>query len=94
MRSLEFTPSAKPGHMRLVIRTHDLGGTDYEMIAVWPDSLVRDFIELAAQYNGRIGFVYGEPDWEKRSIEAKIAKLDKERAKLAAKLAEKETTDD
>jgi len=59
-RALYFMESRKPGHMRLVIRQHDLGGTDYETIAIWPDDLAQEFIRLAEQYAGKIFFVYGQ----------------------------------
>ena len=45
----------------LVLRKHDLSGTDYETIALLDDSTAREVIEA-----GAASWLYGEPDWDNR----------------------------
>lgn len=47
---------------QLVLRTHDLAGTDYEHVAWLTDDKARDVIEAGAP-----SWLFGKPDWEQRA---------------------------
>jgi len=67
---------------RLVIRTHDLGGTDYDTICYLSDDKAKEVYDLGKP---KIDWLYGEPDWKKLSKERRIQK-----AKLELEEAEKD----
>lgn len=60
MRSLEIMPAnidpKKP--YRLVLRAHDLSGTDYETLCHLTEDQAREVVEVS---NGSINWLYGEP---------------------------------
>lgn len=79
-------PSQKPGYMRLVFRQHDLGGTDYDTIAVLEDHVVREMQDELAKHPGPISYLYGAPDWERRATEADIIRLETEKSQLQQRI--------
>ena len=66
MRTLCVKPSGLPEVKNrpwaLVLRSHDLGGTDYETIAYMSDSIAREVVEA-----GDVSWLYGAPDWNDRA---------------------------
>lgn len=76
MRTLVLKPSGlaevKNKPWALVLRSHDLGGTDYEAIAYLDDSTAQEVYDA-----GRATWLYGKPDWDERS-----RKRDLEHARL------------
>ena len=73
MTSLCLKPNG-PFHFDLVIRTHDLGGTEYHVIKTVTDSLAELIVRSGEPY-----WLYGEPDWEARAAKQSIANADKMR---------------
>ena len=74
-RSLQLKPSGFPEIKNrpwaLVLRQHDLSGTDYEEIAYVSDDIAKEIVEA-----GQVSWLYGEPDWERR---ARLRDLEKVR---------------
>jgi hypothetical protein len=67
---------------RLVNRTHDLGGTDYETICYLTTDMAQNFF-----YDGIADFLHGEPDWDKFYADLEVRK-----AKAKLKEAEEKLT--
>lgn len=69
---------------RLVIRRHDLSGTDYETVCYLSVEHATGLVELSG---GNIGWLYGEPNWDKFFKEREIlkAKIDLEKAERKLK---------
>lgn len=63
MKSLEIMPSGRAPEdnrpYRLVIRTHDLSGTDYATICYLSEEAAREVAQLGRP---QIGWLFGEPD--------------------------------
>ena len=55
-------PDASSRPWKLVLRQHDLGGTDYETICYMTDSIALEVIEAGAVY-----WIFGPPDWDERA---------------------------
>lgn len=64
-------PEVKNRPWALVLRSHDLSGTDYEAVAYLADDTARDVAEA-----GRISWLYGTPDWDER---ARLRELERAR---------------
>lgn len=65
---------------KLVLRSHDLGGTNYETIALWNDEIAREVMEA-----GTISWLFGTPDWNDRYKKRQLEKariMKEEAAKL------------
>lgn len=66
-RTLVIKPSGLPEERNqpwsLCLRQHDLGGTDYERIALLTDDQAREVIDVS---HGTITWLYGTPDWNER----------------------------
>lgn len=71
-------PESKNRPWRLVLRQHDLSGTDYETIALLDDSTADEVVKA-----GSISWLYGEPDWDMRHRKRELerARVLKEEAK-------------
>lgn len=73
MRELVIKPSGLPEvknkPWRLVLRSHDLSGTDYETIALLDDSTAAE-VERA----GAVTWLFGEPDWDDRDRKRALEK--------------------
>lgn len=54
-------PEVKNKPWRLVLRSHDLSGTDYETLALLDDSTAQEVVAA-----GPAHWLYGEPDWNER----------------------------
>lgn len=90
MRTLVIKPSGLPEvknrPWRLVLRSHDLGGTDYETIALLDDDTASE-VERA----GAVSWLYGEPDWgdrdRKRALEkARVLREEAEKIEAVARI--------
>lgn len=88
-RSLCIKPSGLPEvknrPWRLVLRNHDLGGTDYETVALLDDETAREVVEA-----GRVSWLY-TPDWDERyrlrALErARVMREEAEKIETAAML--------
>jgi len=82
-RTLVIMPSGFPESMNkpwlLVLRSHDLGGTDYEAVARLDDDHAAEIVAIS-----NITWLYGEPDWDERARKRKL-----ERARVLREEAEK-----
>lgn len=71
MRTLVIKPSGLPEvknkPWRLVLRSHDLSGTDYETVALLDDSTADEVVKA-----GTISWLFGEPDWDERHKKREI----------------------
>lgn len=72
-------PEVKNRPWALVLRSHDLGGTDYQTIALLDDSTAQEVIEAGSVY-----WLFGEPDWDERDRKRAL-----ERARVLREEAEK-----
>jgi hypothetical protein len=65
-RTLCIMPSGLPGVRNkpwaMVLRAHDLSGTDYQTLVCLDDETAREVIEA-----GRATWLYGAPDWDDRA---------------------------
>lgn len=80
-------PEAKNKPWSLVLRSHDLGGTDYQTIALLDDETAREVVEA-----GRVYWLYGEPDWDERFRKRQLEKarvLREEAAQIEARQSPK-----
>lgn len=71
----------------LVLRSHDLSGTDYETIALLDDSTAREVVEIG---HPQICWLYGAPDWDERHRKRELERarvLREEAAKIEAATA-------
>lgn len=73
MRTLVIKPSGLPEKLnkpwRLVLRSHDLGGTDYETVALLDDVRAEEVVKA-----GTISWLFGEPDWAAREKQRQLEK--------------------
>lgn len=64
-RTLVIKPSGLPEAANkpwsLVLRSHDLGSTDYEMVALMTDTIAEEVADA-----GQVPWLYGTPDWDER----------------------------
>lgn len=85
-RTLVVKPSGLPEEKNrpwaLVLRSHDLGGTEYQTLALMSDELAQEVVEIGGRFP--IAWLYGEPDWEDRA-----RKRDLERARVLRQEADK-----
>lgn len=58
--------------MQLVIRHHELGGTDYNFVCWLTDEMAEELVELS---NGSIQWLFGPPDFARRAKEKKLREL-------------------
>lgn len=87
-RTLVIKPSGLPElknrPWRLVLRQHDLGGVDYETVALLTDYTAVEIVEASG---GMIKWLYGEPDWALRERTRALEKarvMHEEAAKIEA----------
>ena len=84
-RTLAMRPTGLPESRNkpwaLVLRNHDLSGTDYETIALMDDATAREVVEVGSPV---ISWLYGEPDWDERHKKREL-----ERARVLREEAEK-----
>lgn len=64
---------------QLVIRTHDLAGTDYSHVAWLSDEQAMIF-----ERDGSVGFLYGPPDWDERARARELERARKLREEAEA----------
>lgn len=75
-------PEVKNKPWALVLRSHNLGGTDYHHIAFLDDDTAKDVINA-----GSVSWLCGEPDWDERQRKRELERarvLREEAAKIEA----------
>ena len=82
-RTLHVVPSGLPEVKNrpwaLILRQHDLGGTDYQTLTYLSDDTALEVVEA-----GRVDWLYGIPDWDERA-----RKLELEKARVLREEAQK-----
>jgi hypothetical protein len=64
-------PESKNRPWRLILRSHDLGGTDYETIAFLTDELAEEIVDVSKY---KVTWLYGPPDWDERAKKRALEK--------------------
>ena len=72
-------PEVKNRPWALVLRQHDMGGTDYETICYLSDDRALEVFEAGAPY-----WIFGKPNWDDRAKKRAL-----ERARVLREEAEK-----
>lgn len=72
-------PEVKNKPWALVLRSHDLSGTDYQALVFLDDETAREVIEASS-----VSWLYGEPDWDDRARKRAL-----ERARVMREEADK-----
>ncbi len=71
MSSLIVKPSGLPEKLnkpwRLCVRHHDLGGVDYETVALLDDAMAAAVVDAGAPY-----WLFGTPDWTERTTARRL----------------------
>lgn len=75
-RTLQLKPSGLPEVKNrpwaLVLRSHDLSGTEYETIALLTDETAEE-VQTVSRYG--IHWTYGNPDWDERERKRKLERV-------------------
>lgn len=77
-------PEVKNRPWALVLRSHDLSGTDYEILTYMDDSTAREVVEIGHPV---ICWLYGAPNWDERHRKRELERarvLREEAAKIEA----------